>query len=92
MAEGRPAVRVVVKVRYKPFFTSTHGVPLAAPSGEVTAAGPGAAVAGAMGEGATGADEAAAAAIEAAALAALELFTGRRPVRLLGVRAEFAAE
>jgi nucleotidyltransferase/DNA polymerase involved in DNA repair len=64
-AEGRPAVRVVVKVRYKPFFTATHGVPL---------------------EG-TGA-----AAIEAAALAALELFTGRRPVRLLGVRAEFAAD
>jgi nucleotidyltransferase/DNA polymerase involved in DNA repair len=64
-AEGRPAVRVVVKVRYKPFFTSTHGVPLAG----------------------TGA-----AATEAAALAALELFTGRRPVRLLGVRAEFAAD
>jgi nucleotidyltransferase/DNA polymerase involved in DNA repair len=64
-AEGRPAVRVVVKVRYKPFFTATHGVPL-------------------EGKGA--------AAIEAAALAALELFTGRRPVRLLGVRAEFAAD
>jgi nucleotidyltransferase/DNA polymerase involved in DNA repair len=64
-AEGRPAVRVVVKVRYKPFFTSTHGVPLEGPG---------------------------AAAIEAAALAALELFTGRRPVRLLGVRAEFAAD
>jgi nucleotidyltransferase/DNA polymerase involved in DNA repair len=64
-AEGRPAIRVVVKVRYKPFFTSTHGVPL-------TGAG--------------------AAAIESAALAALELFTGRRPVRLLGVRAEFAAD
>jgi DNA polymerase-4 len=64
-AEGRPAIRVVVKVRYKPFFTSTHGVPLAG---------------------------AGAAAIEAAALAALELFTGRRPVRLLGVRAEFAAD
>jgi nucleotidyltransferase/DNA polymerase involved in DNA repair len=64
-AEGRPAIRVVVKVRYKPFFTSTHGVPLA------------------------GAGEAA---IEAAALTALELFTGRRPVRLLGVRAEFAAD
>jgi nucleotidyltransferase/DNA polymerase involved in DNA repair len=31
------------------------------------------------------------AAIEAAALAALERFTSRRPVRLLGVRAEFAA-
>jgi nucleotidyltransferase/DNA polymerase involved in DNA repair len=73
-AEGRPAVRVVVKVRYKPFFTSTHGVPLAAPV-MVTEQG-----------------DAAAAAIEAAALAALELFTGRRPVRLLGVRAEFAAD
>jgi nucleotidyltransferase/DNA polymerase involved in DNA repair len=74
-AEGRPAIRVVVKVRYKPFFTSTHGVPLAAPAGGAAA----------------GADEAGAAAIETAALAALELFTGRRPVRLLGVRAEFAA-
>jgi DNA polymerase-4 len=74
-AEGRPAVRVVVKVRYKPFFTSTHGVPLAGPAGAVPASS----------------EDAGAAAIEAAALAALELFTGRRPVRLLGVRAEFAA-
>jgi len=32
------------------------------------------------------------AAIEPAALAALERFTERRPVRLLGVRAEFVAE
>ena len=63
-AEPRPAVRVVVKVRYAPFVTETHGVTLAAPSSE-------------------------AAVIEAAALAALERFTGRRPVRLLGVRAEF---
>src|SRR5262249_34642677 len=39
-AEGRPAVRVVVKVRYKPFFTSTHGVPLAAPAGDMVVAGP----------------------------------------------------
>jgi DNA polymerase-4 len=30
--EGRPAERVVVKVRFKPFFTSTHGVPLEEPS------------------------------------------------------------
>ena len=66
-AEGRPAIRVVVKVRYRPFFTSTHGVPLAAPTSD-------------------------GAAIETAALAALELFTGRRPVRLLGVRAEFAPD
>jgi nucleotidyltransferase/DNA polymerase involved in DNA repair len=32
LAEERPAIRVVVKVRYKPFFTSTHGVPLDAPT------------------------------------------------------------
>jgi DNA polymerase-4 len=62
--EQRPAIRVVVKVRYVPFFTRTHGHALASPT---TAAGP----------------------IEAAALAALGQFTGRRPVRLLGVRAEF---
>jgi nucleotidyltransferase/DNA polymerase involved in DNA repair len=65
IAEERPAVRVVVKVRYKPFFTSTHGVPLDEPT----------------------ADEAE---IQQAALAALAKFTDRRPVRLLGVRAEFA--
>ena len=63
-AEGRPAVRVVVKVRYAPFVTETHGVTLPAPSLE-------------------------AAVISAAAAAALERFAGRRPVRLLGVRAEY---
>ncbi|MCE6994067.1 DNA polymerase IV [Saccharothrix sp. S26] len=31
-AEGRPAVRVVVKVRFAPFFTSTRGVALAEPT------------------------------------------------------------
>jgi DNA polymerase-4 len=68
--EQRPVARVVVKIRYAPFFTSTHGHTLAAPVPP--------------------ADEAAlGAAIEAGALAALELFTGRRPVRLAGVRAEF---
>jgi nucleotidyltransferase/DNA polymerase involved in DNA repair len=67
LAEGRPAIRIVVKVRYKPFFTSTHGVPLAEPTSER-------------------------AVIKQAALAALEKFTDRRPVRLLGVRAEFAEE
>jgi DNA polymerase-4 len=66
-AEGRPAVRVVVKVRYRPFFTSTHGVTLGAPASDADT-------------------------LETAALAALELFTGRRPVRLLGVRAEFAGD
>ena len=33
-AEDRPAVRVVVKVRYRPFFTSTHGVPLRRADGD----------------------------------------------------------
>jgi nucleotidyltransferase/DNA polymerase involved in DNA repair len=63
--EQRPAIRVVVKVRYVPFSTHTHGHVLAGPTTEV-------------------------AAIEEAALAALERFTQRRPVRLLGVRAELA--
>ncbi|MBX6766345.1 MAG: DNA polymerase IV [Actinomadura rubrobrunea] len=65
-AERRPAVRVVVKVRYAPFLTRTHGRALAAPTTEASA-------------------------IEAAAFAALDRFTERRPVRLLGVRAEFAS-
>ena len=64
--EPRPAVRVIVKVRYAPFITQTHGVTLPAPSS-------------------------AAPVIEQAALTALERFTGRRPVRLLGVRAEFGS-
>jgi nucleotidyltransferase/DNA polymerase involved in DNA repair len=63
-AEGRPAVRVVVKVRYAPFVTETHGVTLAAPSVDATV-------------------------LVAAAASALERFAERRPVRLLGVRAEF---
>jgi nucleotidyltransferase/DNA polymerase involved in DNA repair len=62
--EDRPVVRVVVKVRYAPFFTATHGHTLAEPTRDADA-------------------------IEAAALAALEAFTDRRPVRLVGVRAEF---
>jgi nucleotidyltransferase/DNA polymerase involved in DNA repair len=56
---GRPAARVVVKVRYAPFDTVTHGVAL---TGD----------------------------FEEAAMAALTWFTPGRPVRLLGVRAEFA--
>jgi len=55
----RTVARVVVKVRFAPFVTVTHGVPL------------------------TGT-------IEEAAQAALGQFTPGRPVRLLGVRAEFA--
>jgi nucleotidyltransferase/DNA polymerase involved in DNA repair len=57
----RPVARVVVKVRYAPFETETHGARL------------------------TGS-------FEEAAQAALELFARRDPVRLLGVRAEFATE
>jgi DNA polymerase-4 len=64
-AEDRPAARIVVKVRYAPFFTYTRGVSLAAPTMDP-------------------------AAIEAGALAALDRFERRDPVRLLGVRAEFA--
>jgi len=64
-ADGRPAGRIVVKVRYAPFFTRTHGRGLAEPTGDP-------------------------ALIEAAALAALDDFTRQDPVRLLGVRAEFA--
>ena len=64
-AEDRPAARIIVKVRYAPFFTYTRGVSLAAPTMDP-------------------------AAIEAGALAALDRFERRDPVRLLGVRAEFA--
>jgi nucleotidyltransferase/DNA polymerase involved in DNA repair len=63
-AEQRPALRIVVKVRHAPFFTSTHGQTLAEPTSDRDV-------------------------IREAALAALEKFTDRRPVRLLGVRAEF---
>ncbi len=65
VAEGRPVIRVVVKVRFAPFFTQTHGHALDSATSD-------------------------AAPIERAALAALDMFTDRRPVRLLGVRAEFA--
>ena len=57
--------RVVVKIRYVPFFTKTRGVTLPAPGRAAEVVGPGAA-------------------------AALALFTDHRPVRLVGVRAEFA--
>ena len=57
----RPVARVVVKVRYAPFDTITHGVPLAQFDS-----------------------------MTEAAQAALAKFEPDRPVRLLGVRAEFA--
>jgi len=58
-AAARPVARVIVKVRYAPFITETHGVA----RNDMT--------------------------LTEAALIALDQFTGRRPVRLLGVRAEF---
>ena len=61
--EAREVVRVVVKVRFAPFFTSTHSRKLDQPAADPTA-------------------------VTEAALVALEMFTDRRPVRLLGVRAE----
>jgi len=64
--DGREAVRITVKVRHAPFFTSTHAHALAEPSRD-------------------------AGLIEQAALAALDKFVDRRPVRLLGVRAELTA-
>jgi DNA polymerase IV len=67
----RPVARVVVKVRYAPFVTVTHGFPL--PAGQQSPA-----------------QAAWAATVEQAAAAALAKFTPGRPVRLLGVRAEFA--
>nr|WP_229674187.1 DNA polymerase IV [Nakamurella endophytica] len=62
--DGRPAVRVAVKVRFVPFFTRTSSVTLTGPTADP-------------------------AVLTAAALDVLERFEHDRPVRLLGVRAEF---
>jgi nucleotidyltransferase/DNA polymerase involved in DNA repair len=67
----RSVARAVVKVRYAPFVTVTHGVPFADRDDSPT----------------IDAD-----AFERAALDALGQFEPGRPVRLLGVRAEFADE
>jgi len=64
VAEGRPAVRVAVKVRFAPFFTATRSATLPSPTS-------------------------AAHDIELAALDVVGRFDLTRPVRLLGVRAEF---
>lgn len=63
-ADGRPAHRVGVKVRFKPFVTSTRSTTLPAPTIDADV-------------------------LLAAAREALERFDHDRPVRLLGVRAEF---
>jgi nucleotidyltransferase/DNA polymerase involved in DNA repair len=91
---GRPVARVVVKVRYAPFTTITHGTSL--PPGERFPPGVGLP----PGEQLPLSDPPAhaeseddgerwAATLERAARAALATFTPGRPVRLLGVRAEF---
>jgi nucleotidyltransferase/DNA polymerase involved in DNA repair len=109
----RPVARVVVKIRYAPFVTVTHGASLPpgerwpprggyegpSPQGAGLVPPPGSqlpfghppapasqqAPGGAEDDGAQWA-----ASFEHAALAALAMFTPDRPVRLLGVRAEFA--
>jgi DNA polymerase-4 len=65
LADERLISRVVVKVRYAPFFTHTHGAGLPEPTTDVEA-------------------------VERAALAALASFVEHKPVRLLGVRVEYA--
>jgi DNA polymerase-4 len=63
-AEGRPAARVAVTVRFAPFSTRSRSMTLGEPTSD-------------------------AAKLEAAALEVLERFSPGRPVRLVGVRAEF---
>jgi DNA polymerase IV len=91
----RPVARVVVKVRYAPFITITHGTSLPPgerlPPGADPPAGGQLTLGGQPAPGGPGDDgERWAATFERAALAALAMFTPGRPVRLLGVRAEFA--
>jgi DNA polymerase-4 len=91
----RPVARVVVKVRYAPFDTITHGTSLPPderwPPGVHPPAGGQLPLDGPPAPGGPGGDgERWAAAFERAARAALAMFTPGRPVRLLGVRAEFA--
>lgn len=66
-AEGRPASRVAVKVRFAPFVTESHSRTLPEPSSDT-------------------------AVIESAALELLTRFDADRPIRLLGVRAEFSPD
>jgi nucleotidyltransferase/DNA polymerase involved in DNA repair len=101
----RPVARVVVKVRYAPFITITHGASMLSgqqsfgdqplgkqPPGELPFGQPSPAEqpSGQQPLGEQPATEHWASAVEQAAQAALAKFTPGRPVRLLGVRAEFA--
>jgi len=90
----RPVARVVVKVRYAPFVTITHGTSLPPderwpPGGQPPASGK-VPLNGLAAGAEPGGGERWAATFERAARAALAMFTPDRPVRLLGVRAEFA--
>ncbi|NUR72817.1 MAG: DNA polymerase IV [Hamadaea sp.] len=67
LADGRGIARVVVKVRFAPFFTETHGRVLSGDADDETA-------------------------VVAAAMVALDRFERRKPVRLIGVRAEFRSD
>jgi DNA polymerase-4 len=101
---NRPVARVVVKVRYAPFDTITHGTSLPPderwppgvrpPASErLLRGGPAAGAQESDGQEAGGPPddgERWATTFERAARAALATFTPDRPVRLLGVRAEFA--
>ena len=66
VAEGRPAARVAVTVRFAPFTTRSRSMTLAEPTSD-------------------------AAKLQAAALEVLARFSPGRPVRLVGVRAEFGS-
>jgi DNA polymerase IV len=63
--DGRPVIRVIVKVRFVPFFTRQHGLKLADPTTDEVM-------------------------IERGAQEALGKFDLDGPIRLLGVRSEFA--
>src|SRR5262249_19013945 len=85
----RPVARVVVKVRYAPFVTITHGASVPPAERRPPGAGPPPGEQLPLGAPEAGGDQWAAT-FERAARAALATFTPDRPVRLLGVRAEFA--
>jgi DNA polymerase-4 len=97
----RPVARVVVKVRYAPFITITHGTSLPPgerfppgarlpPGEQLPLSNPSALGDPSVHSGPEDNAERWAATFQRAAQAALAMFTPGRPIRLLGVRAEFA--
>ncbi len=91
----RPVARIVVKVRYAPFDTITHGASVPPderlPPGSHPPAGGQLPLDGPQPrDGPADDGERWAATFERGAQTALAMFTQGRPVRLLGVRAEFA--